>query len=109
MAKIAVHRGSGNIFRDLGFSAGEAAELAAKSALIDAIGDTIARRKLTQKEAAELCETDQPTLSKVLRGRMESVTIDRLAAWLTALGRTVEIHVRPYNGRKKEGHLVAIL
>ncbi len=101
-------RGSGNVFRDIGFSPAEAAELTVKSALVDAIGDTIAQRGLTQKGAAKLCGTDQPTLSKVLRGRMESVTIDRLAAWLTALGRTVEIRVRPYNARAKEGHLVAI-
>ena len=107
MRKVAMHKGSGNVFRDIGFSAGEAAELSVKSSLIDAIGDTIARRKLTQQEAAKMCGTDQPTLSKVLRGRMESVTIDRLAAWLVALGRTVEIHVRPYNARKKEGELVA--
>lgn len=109
MSKISVRRGSGNVFRDLGFSAAEASELAAKSSLIDAISDTIGRRGLTQKEAAKLCNTDQPTLSKVLNGRMESVTIDRLAAWLTALGRTVEIHVRPYNVRAKTGHLVAVL
>jgi predicted XRE-type DNA-binding protein len=93
----------------MGFSASEAAELTTKSRLIDAINETIGQRKLTQKEAAKLCETDQPTLSKVLRGRMESVTIDRLAGWLTGLGRTVEIHVRPYNARKKEGHLLAVL
>jgi predicted XRE-type DNA-binding protein len=55
--------------------------------LITSISDTIKARKLTQQEAARLCGTDQPTLSKVLRGRMESVTIDRLTAWLTALGR----------------------
>ncbi|MEI9990184.1 MAG: helix-turn-helix transcriptional regulator [Rhizomicrobium sp.] len=103
-----VRRGSGSVFRDMGFSTSTAAELGAKSLLIDAIGDTIEHRKLTQKEAAKLCDTDQPTLSKVLRGRMESVTIDRLAGWLTALGRTVEIRVRPYNGSKKEGHLVAV-
>jgi predicted XRE-type DNA-binding protein len=99
---------SGNVFRDLGFSATEAAELSVKSLLIDAITDTIKQRELTQKKAAELCGTDQPTLSKVLRGRMESVTIDRLAAWLTGLGRTVEIHVRPYNARAKAGHLIAV-
>jgi predicted XRE-type DNA-binding protein len=109
MSKIPVHRSSGNVFRDMGFSVAETAELTAKSSLIDAISDTIEQRKLTQKEAAKLCDTDQPTLSKVLRGRMESVTIDRLAGWLTSLGRTVEIHVRPYNARKKEGHLVAVL
>lgn len=109
MAKIPVHRSSGNVFRDIGFSAAETAELTAKSSLIDAIRETIEQRKLTQQVAAKLCSTDQPTLSKVLRGRMESVTIDRLAAWLTALGRTVEIHVLPYNARKKEGHLLAVL
>ena len=107
-ARTFVTSGSGDVFRDLGFSAGEAAELNAKSVLIDALADTIARRKLTQSRAAKLCGTDQPTLSKVLRGRMESVTIDRLAAWLTALGQTVEIRARPYNGKAKTGAFVAI-
>ncbi|MSP02422.1 MAG: hypothetical protein EXR07_15435 [Acetobacteraceae bacterium] len=61
---------------------------------------------MTQQTAAALCETDQPTLSKVLRGRMESVTIDRLAAWLTALGRTVEIRVRPFDRDATNGQFV---
>jgi predicted XRE-type DNA-binding protein len=103
------HRSSGNVFADIGFTPVQAAELTAKSVLIAAIEETISRRKLTQKEAAQRCGTDQPTLSKVLRGRMESVTIDRLTAWLTALGRTVEIHVRPYDAKAKTGHLVAAL
>ena len=109
MHKISAQRSSGNVFRDMGFTPTEAAELSTKSSLIDAISETIKRRKLTQKEAAKICSTDQPTLSKVLSGRMESVTIDRLAAWLTALGRTVEIHVRQYNALEKEGRLIAIL
>jgi predicted XRE-type DNA-binding protein len=101
------HKSSGNVFEDIGFTRAEAAELTAKSMLISAIVETIDKRKLTQKEAAQRCRTDQPTLSKVLRGRMESVTIDRLTAWLTALGRTVEIRVRPYDAKAKTGHLVA--
>jgi predicted XRE-type DNA-binding protein len=108
MAKIKATRGSGNVFVDMGFSAAKAGELTAKSALIDAIGDTIAARKLTQALAARLCGTDQPTLSKVLRGRMESVTIDRLAGWLTALGRNVEIKVKPFDARAKSGKLTAV-
>jgi predicted XRE-type DNA-binding protein len=106
VAEIPVHKSSGNVFADIGFSPAEAAELTAKSRLISAIGETIKRRKLTQSEAARRCGTDQPTLSKVLRGRMESVTIDRLATWLMALGRTIEIRVRPYNARAKNGRLV---
>lgn len=106
MSDIPFEKSSGNVFADIGFSPAEAAELTAKSVLITAIADTIQRRKLTQVEAAGLCGTDQPTLSKVLRGRMDSVTIDRLTAWLTALGRTVEIRVRPYNRKTTAGRLV---
>jgi predicted XRE-type DNA-binding protein len=101
VAEIPVHKSSGNVFVDIGFSPAQAAELTAKSTLIAAIDETIKRRKLTQLEAARRCGTDQPTLSKVLRGRMESVTIDRLTAWLTALGRTVDIRVRPYESKAK--------
>jgi predicted XRE-type DNA-binding protein len=56
--------------------------------------DTVVRRNLTQQEAARICGTDPPRLSKVFRGRMESVTIDRLVGWLNALGRDVEIVVK---------------
>jgi predicted XRE-type DNA-binding protein len=105
MARIPVHKSSGNVFADIGFTPAEAAELTAKSTLITAIGETIKRRKLTQREAARLCHTDQPTLSKILRGRMESVTIDRLAAWLTALGRDIEIVVKPGAHLRRHGHV----
>jgi predicted XRE-type DNA-binding protein len=108
MTKISFEKGSGNVFVDVGFTAAEAAELAAKSSLIVAIKDTIARRKLTQQEAAKLCGTDQPTLSKVFRGRMDSVTIDRLASWLNALGRDVEIIVKPAPRKPRQGRLRVI-
>jgi predicted XRE-type DNA-binding protein len=103
-----ITRPEDNIFLDIGFPPEEAAELLVKSNLIMAIDDTIEKRKLSQKKAAEICHTDQPTLSKVLRGRMESVTIDRLASWLTLLGRSVEIRVKPYRASKKPGRLVTI-
>ena len=109
MTTIPHEKSSGNVFADLGFAPPVAAELSVKSSLITAIGDTIQQRKLTQHEAARLCGTDQPTLSKVLRGRMESITIDRLAAWLNALGRTVEIRVRPYDRDAEPGRLVMTL
>lgn len=65
----------------------------ARRELIVEIKRTIQERRITQSEAARLCQTDAPTLSKVLRGRLGSVTIDKLADWLTALGRPVEIRV----------------
>ena len=73
-----------------------------------AIKDTIAQRNLTQQEAARICGTDQPTLSKVFRGRLESVTIDRLAGWLNALGRDVEIVIKPAPRKGRHGRLRVI-
>jgi predicted XRE-type DNA-binding protein len=105
MAEIPVEEGSDDVFADIGFSPAAAAELAAKSDLIIAIKDIVRQRKLTQQDAARLCGTDQPTLSKVFRGRMESVTIDRLAGWLTALGHDVEITVKPAPRSRRQGRL----
>ena len=93
MSRISATKSSGNVFRDIGFDEAEAAELLAKSELISALARAIKARGLTQKQAAKLCRTDQPTLSKILRGRMESVTMDLLSRWLVALGRNVEIAV----------------
>ena len=106
MKRHGVEVGSGNIFADLGFSPAAAAELTVKSALVMTIRETIAARGLTQGAAARLCGADQPTLSMVLRGRMERVRIDQSAGWLTPLGRTVEIRVRPYEAGGTMGELV---
>ncbi len=61
--------------------------------LIAAVADAMAVQKLSQVQAARLCGTDQPTLSKVLRGRTSSVTIDKLLDWLLALGCSVELTI----------------
>ena len=108
MDAIPIEPSSGDVFADLGFAPAEAAELNVKSDLIRQVADTMTARRLTQKDAARLCRTDQPTLSKVQRGRMEGVTIDRLAAWLVALGCTVEIRVRPYDSVGAGGRLVSL-
>ncbi len=108
MTQIPFEKGSGDVFADLGFKPAEAAELTAKSTLIIAIKDAIHERGLTQQEAAELCGADQPTLSKVFRGRMESITIDRLAHWLNALGRDVEIVVKRAPRSRPRGQMRAV-
>ena len=88
-----VTRSAGNVFSDVGFAEAEAEELAVKSTLIAYLTKTIQSRKLTQQEAASLCGIDQPTLSKALNGRLQSLTLDRLARWLVALGKNVRITV----------------
>lgn len=92
---MAVTRGTGNVFFDIGFEAFEAQELAVKSDLIAMIATAIAARGLTQTAAAKLCGTHQTSLSKILSGKLDSVTIDQLTKWIVALGGDVSISVSP--------------
>nr|WP_238484454.1 XRE family transcriptional regulator [Oricola indica] len=54
----------------------------------------LAEAGLSQTRAAKVCFTDQPTLSKILSGRSDSVSTDQLLRWLVQLGCTVEISVQ---------------
>lgn len=53
---------------------------------------------LNQTRAAKVCFTDQPTLSKVLSGRSDSVSTEQMLKWLVQLGCRVEISVRRPDG-----------
>ncbi len=59
------------------------------------------------KSGVGLPKPDADLIQARLQRAIESVTIDRLTAWLAALGRTVEIHVRPYQAKARTGHLIA--
>ena len=64
-----------------------------KAQLVATLAETLQRRGLTQVQAARICGTDQPTLSKVLNGRSDRITIDKLMRWLAALGRPIELQI----------------
>lgn len=53
----------------------------------------IADKGLSQTRTAKLCSTDQPTLSKCLSGRSDSISTDQLLRWLVQLGCNVEIKI----------------
>lgn len=86
-------KSSGNVFADLGLPNAE--ERLAKAELARKIGAIIAERHLTQTQAAELLGIDQPKISALMRGRLESFSLERLMRFLNALGRDVEIVVKP--------------
>ncbi len=88
-----IERSSGNVFADLGLKNPE--ELLAKAKLVQRIADIIAERKLTQLRAAKLLGIDQPKVSALLRGKLDGFSTDRLFRFLNALGRDVEIVIRP--------------
>ena len=90
---VPIERSSGNVFADLGLKNPE--ELLAKAELVQRIADIIAERKLTQVRAAKLLGIDQPKVSALLRGKLDGFSTDRLFRFLNALGRDVEIVIRP--------------
>src|SRR4051794_7165426 len=92
-APVPIEESGGNVFADLGLKNPE--ELLAKAELVHRICEILAERKLTQARAAKLLGIDQPKVSALLRGRLDGFSTERLFRFLNALGRDVEIAVRP--------------
>lgn len=101
--QIPVTRGSGNVFADIGLPNPE--EHLAKAQLVSMIDDVIRERKLTQHQAASLMGIDQPKVSHLLRGHFGGFSTQRLIDFLNALGRDVDIVVRPAPRSRKRGRL----
>ena len=91
--EIPVHPSSGNVFEDLGIP--ESAQALVKAELASRISETIARRRLTQAQAAKILGVDQPTISDLMCGRLKGFSSDRLFRFLNALGKEIEIVIRP--------------
>jgi predicted XRE-type DNA-binding protein len=96
--------GSGNVFADLGVARPE--EALAKAELAHKITETIARRRLTQAQAAALLEVDQPKTSALTRGRLAGFSLDRLVRFLVLLGNDVEIVVRARRRSSRQARLM---
>lgn len=94
MTRATVIKGSGNVFRDLGFSEEKSVELILKSSLLQALQETIKGRGWKQVEAAAQLEIDQAKVSKLLSGQMAGFSIERLVHFLSLLGQDVEVTVR---------------
>ena len=98
---------SGNVFADLGLP--DAPELHAKADLAYEISRTIDQQGLTQAEAAEILGVDQPKVSALVRGRLEGFSLERLYRFLNALGKDVEIVVRPTSVPRSGGPGIRVL
>ena len=94
MKRATVTKGSGNIFRDLGFSEERSAELILKSSLLQALQETIRERSWKQVETAARLGIDQAKVSKLLAGQMAGFSVERLVHYLSVLGQDVEVTVR---------------
>ncbi|MEQ8485576.1 MAG: helix-turn-helix transcriptional regulator [Pseudomonadales bacterium] len=84
---------SDNIFKDLGFGEEEAAVLKIKADLMIEIEKVMKAKKLTQTRAAEIMGVPRPRLNRMLHGRFDGITIDKMVQMLERSGKHVSIKV----------------
>jgi predicted XRE-type DNA-binding protein len=99
-----VEASSGNVFADLGLS--DAPELDTKARLAVEINRLIDGRKLSQVEAAALLEIGQPKVSALKHYKLDGFSVERLMSFLLALGRDLEIRIRPRKSSGSPGRIV---
>ena len=92
--KPGFERDSKCVFRDVGFSPVEAANLRMRAAMMNALIAHIEKKRLTQAQAARLLGVTQPRVSDLMRGRMHLFSIDTLVNLLAAAGLQVDLRVR---------------
>ena len=89
---VEVHRGSGNVFADLGLA--DAQKLQFKTGLAMEIRKAIRTLGLTQQDAAKRMGITQPKVSDMMRGDFTNLSERKLMVCLTRLGYDIEISVR---------------
>ena len=96
---------SGNIFADLALDLPQ--EHHVKAHLVVLVAKMIEAQGLTQAQAAIRMGLRQPDVSKLLRGRLEGFSLERLLCFVRALGSDIEITIRPSKPRREGRILVA--
>jgi predicted XRE-type DNA-binding protein len=98
MTDTTITRGTGNVFADLGLA--DAGERQTKTRLALALNRIIKDQALKQIDAARLLGVPQPKISALVNYRLDGFSVEKLMEFIVALGRDVEIIVRPRRGTK---------
>jgi len=98
--------GSSNVFADLDMP--DAEEKLVKAELVFKINQILKKKKLKQKEAAKILQTDQSKISLLNRGHIADFSIERLVKYLNLLNQDVEIIIKKSKRRVQHGALRVI-
>ncbi|MGH8616565.1 MAG: helix-turn-helix domain-containing protein [Burkholderiales bacterium] len=94
MSRLKIEKGSGNVFRDIGFPAAEAHNLVLRAELMNRIEDFVVGAGQTQQKAAKALGVTQPRLNLLLKGKIGEFSLDALVNMATRAGMRVEMKVR---------------
>lgn len=92
---------SKNVFLDLGFSEEEAAGLKLKTYLFMSLQEAIEKCDKKQVEIAQILGTDQAKISKILNGKLDEFSIERITEYMQKLGYDIHIGTSPAPSNRK--------
>ncbi len=80
---------SGNVFKDIGYSDTEAANLMARAQLMLKVRDIIKAKGWSQREAARILRVSQPRIAEIMSFNTKYFSVDLLLKYLGRLGTKV--------------------
>ncbi len=87
--------GSGDIFKDLGFSEQESASLNIKACFFRKLQEALKMSPCTQVEMAVKLGIPQPKVSDIMNGKMAGFSAERIVNLLLRLNYVIELDARP--------------
>ena len=97
--KEIIHRGSVNVFSDIGVAHPERVQ--ARAQVMFLISEIIRKRGLTQKQAAAILGIPQSKVSCLMNSKLSNFSMDHLFELLNALDSDVEIIIKPKTKEEK--------
>lgn len=94
--------GFASAFDAVALNAEEAANMRARSELMNALEKYIKSAKWTQTEAAAHLGVTQPRISDLRRGKLSQFGLDHLVNMLARAGLAIDIRVRKMAGKREE-------
>ena len=92
--KLKITRGSGNVFRDIGFDSDEAENLRLRSELMMRIEDFYENSGMTQAQVAKAVGLTTPRFNALLKGKITLFSLDALVNIATRAGLRVSLLVK---------------
>jgi predicted XRE-type DNA-binding protein len=82
-----------NVFDALADTPEEAANLTARSDIMDKLVEIVKAGGWTQAEAAKRCHVMQPRMNDLMRGRISRFSLDALVNIFAALGQRIQVEL----------------
>jgi predicted XRE-type DNA-binding protein len=92
--RLKITRGSGNVFRDLGFDTEESENLKMRADLMMRIEDYYKKSGATQAATAKALGLTTPRFNALLKGKINLFSLDALVNIAVRAGMRVELRVR---------------